>query len=405
VILKRLEIENIRSYWKQTFDFPMGTILFEGDIGSGKSTILNAIEFALFGLGSQRGSSLLRLGTKKGSTTLTFHVENKQYKIHRSLIKKGKSIVHGDDGYIESERRRVSLSTTELKERILKILNFNEPTSPRAQSVIYRYAVFTPQEEMKEILQQNPDKRLETLRKAFGVEDYRIAGDNAQNTNRVIKQKISFFKGQTSDLDQKEKDLEITKKEIAKISKQIVDEREDEKRLDKQTKEIIEKLEKYQKTKQKIENLQENVIPLLKREIREKTKRQQNLKEENDMLIKRISENQPTIKDLDRFEQPTDENESTLLEELEKARGEDRELRRKEAEIDVKLKDYLSIEEKGVCPTCDRLTDTKEFKEKIDEKIKSKNELLEKIKGQEKKIKEISFLQRKLQEYLTFQRK
>ena len=49
MIVKKLVLNNIRSYKNQAIDFPLGRTLFEGDIGSGKSTILMAIEFALFG--------------------------------------------------------------------------------------------------------------------------------------------------------------------------------------------------------------------------------------------------------------------------------------------------------------------------------------------------------------------
>jgi exonuclease SbcC len=68
MILKSLRLENIRSYTEQTVDFPMGITLFEGDIGSGKSTILMAIEFALFGLGSEKGGALLKAGAKKAAS-------------------------------------------------------------------------------------------------------------------------------------------------------------------------------------------------------------------------------------------------------------------------------------------------------------------------------------------------
>ena len=59
MIVKKLKLENIRSYKSQVVEFPLGRTLFEGDIGSGKSTILMAIEFALFGLGSEKPGSLL----------------------------------------------------------------------------------------------------------------------------------------------------------------------------------------------------------------------------------------------------------------------------------------------------------------------------------------------------------
>jgi exonuclease SbcC len=90
VILKSLRMENIRSYDEQTVTFPMGTTLFEGDIGSGKSTILMAIEFALFGLGSEKGGALLKAGAKKGLVKLGFEVDGKEYEACRSLERKAR---------------------------------------------------------------------------------------------------------------------------------------------------------------------------------------------------------------------------------------------------------------------------------------------------------------------------
>ena len=45
-----LTLKNIRSYKDAKIEFPTGTVMLSGDIGSGKSTILLAIEFALFGV-------------------------------------------------------------------------------------------------------------------------------------------------------------------------------------------------------------------------------------------------------------------------------------------------------------------------------------------------------------------
>ena len=59
--LKKLKIRNIRSYKEGEIDFPEGSTLLMGDIGSGKTSILLAIEFALFGLQpGQKGNSILR---------------------------------------------------------------------------------------------------------------------------------------------------------------------------------------------------------------------------------------------------------------------------------------------------------------------------------------------------------
>jgi DNA repair protein SbcC/Rad50 len=209
MIFKTLRMENIRSYENLTnIKFPLGTSLFEGDIGSGKSTILMAIEFALFGLGNQKGDSLLRKGSKKGSVHLRFAVGDNDYQVKRSLIRnENDGSVRQDKGVFGVNGKKIHLSPSEIKEKILDILNFKEPLNPRSQSVIFRYAVYTPQEEMKYILSQKPDLRLQTLRKAFGIEDYKIAAENATLISRLIKQKVSFLEGQTADISEKKNEL------------------------------------------------------------------------------------------------------------------------------------------------------------------------------------------------------
>ena len=71
MIIKSIRLNNIRSYLDESIDFPLGSTLLAGDIGSGKSTVLQAIEFALFGT---RGAAaqLLRHGQDTGSVELAF---------------------------------------------------------------------------------------------------------------------------------------------------------------------------------------------------------------------------------------------------------------------------------------------------------------------------------------------
>src|ERR1700756_2360959 len=88
MIIKKLVLKNIRSYKDQIIDFPLGKTLFEGDIGSGKSTILMAIEFGLFGLGSEKAGSLLRAGENDGSVSVVFESGGKEYAVQRHLVKK-----------------------------------------------------------------------------------------------------------------------------------------------------------------------------------------------------------------------------------------------------------------------------------------------------------------------------
>ena len=61
MFLKKISLKNIRSYESAEIEFSQGSTLLSGDIGSGKTSVLLAIEFALFGLQpGQKGASLLK---------------------------------------------------------------------------------------------------------------------------------------------------------------------------------------------------------------------------------------------------------------------------------------------------------------------------------------------------------
>ena len=200
MILKYIKLENIRSYAEQEITFSRGTTLFGGDIGSGKSSILMGIEFALFGLGSQKGGGLLSKRKDRGSVTLDFEVDGRLYQVTRGLIRRNGAVSQDSKrSHLWEDGVEEALSPTDLKQRILKILGFNEPPNPRAESRIFRYAVFTPQEEIKHIL-NDPRDRLETIRKAFRIEDYRDATENAGARCRPAKSAHPRTQGKIQEL-------------------------------------------------------------------------------------------------------------------------------------------------------------------------------------------------------------
>ncbi|HEY6283139.1 MAG TPA: AAA family ATPase, partial [Nitrososphaerales archaeon] len=146
---------NVRSHGHSLIKFPAGKTLLEGDIGSGKSSVLMAIEFALFGLGSDSGNSVLRLGHDNGEVRLVFDVDGSEYEVRRRLQRKSGKVQQAG-GELKTPEETLVLSPSELKEKVLEVLEFNEAPDPKALSWIYRYAVYTPQEEMKYILNLVP---------------------------------------------------------------------------------------------------------------------------------------------------------------------------------------------------------------------------------------------------------
>ena len=221
MILNSIKIENIRSYNEEVIDFPRGITLFEGDIGSGKSTILMGIEFALFGLGSQKPEALLAKKAEQGSITLNFTVDKENYEVKRTLKRKSGSVSQdAKNTYIKIGDEKEPLSPSELKQRVLQILKFNEPSGATAVSKIFRYAVYTPQEEMKQVL-SDTEKRLETIRRAFGVEDYKTAAENAKGLTTELKLQIARFEERARGIEDFDKNIEDANKQISEIEKEI----------------------------------------------------------------------------------------------------------------------------------------------------------------------------------------
>ena len=179
MLLKSIKLNNIRSYLDQQIDFPTGSLLLSGDIGSGKSTILLAIEFALFGSKPSElpASSLLRYGKKEGSVELNFELKGKNIIIKRNL-KHSKNGIKQEVGYIITDGIKKELSPIEMKSQVFDLLGYPKDLVAKGKDLIYRYTVYTPQEEMKRILMEDKDTRLNTLRKVFNIDKYKKIREN-----------------------------------------------------------------------------------------------------------------------------------------------------------------------------------------------------------------------------------
>ncbi|MCE7743622.1 MAG: AAA family ATPase [Candidatus Heimdallarchaeota archaeon] len=412
MIIKSLTLENIRSYKNCIIDFSLGTTLFEGDIGSGKSSILMAIEFALFGLSSEKGVSLLRTNEKKGSVTLTIDIEGKSYEIFRSLVEKKQGKIHQAKGYIKTDDGVMDLSTSEMKVKILDILNFNEPTNPRAHSVIYRYAVFTPQEEMKKILWMKSADRLQTFRKILGIENYRIAINNCTKLIREIKRKKERFDTLSEDLDEKKVDYKEKLVEEKTKKSQLEKDELQEKEIQKEKEELTEQIEKLQKEKDDLAKIIGANPQLEKRIEREKNtlgKRKEAIQKHQKEITEKIN---PELQILEKLKSPTTKEEQELKDEKVALEKKLKKFEANISRINSKIKDYESIKETQKCPMCDRKADIKEYQDKIDQlkkeekgANKKKSEIQKKIEQSTRLIEDIREYNKKIEGKKGFQKR
>lgn len=219
MILNKIKLRNIRSYTNQEINFPEGSTLLAGNIGSGKSTILLAIDFALFGLRRGTGAALLRNGEDEGEVELHFELNGKDVVINRPL-KKGVGITQ-EAGFVMVDGIKKQGTAIELKQKILELLNYPQELLTKSKSLIYKYTVYIPQEEMKTILLGEKEIRLDALRKIFGVDKYKLVQENTDVFISFLKQTRKEYEGKISDLEEKKMRYSLIGKETDDLGRQI----------------------------------------------------------------------------------------------------------------------------------------------------------------------------------------
>ncbi len=378
MLLKSIKLHNIRSYEDLEINFPLDSVLLAGDIGSGKSTILLAIEFAIFGAkkGELPAYTLLRHNKKEGSSELRMQIDNKDVIIKRTL-KRGSNEIRQEAGYIIINGMKREGTAEELRAIMLELLGYPKDLIKKGKDMIYRYTVYTPQEEMKKILYDDKETRLDTLRKVFGIDKYKRIRENSKIIVLTLKEKKKHLEGFTQNLGYKKIELEERKKEIVDIEKKIS--------------EILPKIEELKR----FINQKKDVLDSIEKEIKElnELKRELSIIEAN--LVNKIEQNNRLSEELKRFEiqiqELNKELEGKKIEELEniekRTEYKEKELEeveinykniiKKEKELEVKIDNYTDTIKKiqllDVCPLCGQ---------KVDEAHKNNVHLSEKKKSE-----------------------
>jgi len=344
----------------------------------------------LFGLGSQKAESLLSKKYESGSVILDFSVDGEKYEIKRTLVRKNSGVNQDPkNSWIKIDGEKELLSPSELKQRVLQVLKFNEPADPKAESKIFRYAIFTPQEAMKEVLFDSR-RRLETIRKAFGIEDYSIAHSNAREVLTEIKSKSAVLKERFSDITQLESEIAESKKCISKLELEIFQNEKDNTILKVDERKKVLELKELQsrnndlvKLESRKENLKEKIetgksrINSIEHEFADN---EMELKEDNEKLEKLLEIKKPEttksipeiIKEIKKFQE--------INNELIKLKSEKESLSDDISRLKEKFGEKINSDLNSMQNTLNDLQGEKEslakFADEIDEK-------LDKVKGQQ----------------------
>jgi len=216
-------MENYKKYRDHTLEFSEGLTGIIGRNGSGKSTIFDAISFALYGdvRGEKETIRYSKAGEKDPvAVTLVFEIDAKSYKVVREL--RGKSLTakaylyDADDTLIADTARGVNAE-------VIRLIGMNKEA--------FMHTVFASQKELTALSGLKNEERKKIIRKLLGLEKIDKIEQEIRarltDLNREIRNyaEILLSKEEVKALEEekegKSKEAETLKKEVEKVAKEF----------------------------------------------------------------------------------------------------------------------------------------------------------------------------------------
>ncbi|MBI5253614.1 MAG: AAA family ATPase [Euryarchaeota archaeon] len=273
MIIEEVEIKNFRSHRSSKIKFDQGISVIVGDNGSGKTSILEAVNFALFKQkpNNINADDLIRRGTEEAEVSVTFHSNGRKYRVMRGrkLGKASGSALYQDEKLLVRGEDEVTLE-------VEKILGVN--------GELFTSAVYIKQGEIDGLISAAPAVRKEQVGRLLGAQDLENAYKNMRELIGEYDMRFEKFQTVPEDIKKTEEKIKKEKQEIAQLSEEIkIIERnlsEKRRRFEEKEKEIaqLEKLKDLLNAREKnlaeIENLDEKIkkIESYERELKETEK-------------------------------------------------------------------------------------------------------------------------------------
>ena len=188
---------------------------------------------------------------------MEFEVEDKKIVVERNL-KRGKAISQ-DSCSITIDGDKRDLSVTELKDKILELLNYPKEFSKK-QNLLYKFTVYTPQEEMKQIILEDPETRTNTLRYVFGIDKYKkilentsILASKLREEKRIKEAVVENMEQDKTVLISKEEEVEAKHYNLVSIEKELFIKKQERKKIQEEKEQILEKIDEKRRLQQEIE--------------------------------------------------------------------------------------------------------------------------------------------------------
>ncbi|HSB84629.1 MAG TPA: AAA family ATPase [Nitrosarchaeum sp.] len=186
-MITSIELGDFLSHSETKLEFGNGVTVFVGQNGAGKSSIIDAITFALFGQHTRKSNrGLIKRGANQGFAKVEFNINGKQYQAVRKIDNKGglaaKFTEKNNEEFLEiaaGERKQFGESMTNEVEKIIG-LGFEK----------LKIASIVQQGELNAIIKAKPKEFKELLNAIIGIDRLDIASESMKTVNKDFREKI-----------------------------------------------------------------------------------------------------------------------------------------------------------------------------------------------------------------------
>jgi exonuclease SbcC len=216
-------MQNYKKYRNHTLEFAEGLTGIIGCNGSGKSTIFDAISFALYGdaRGEKETIRYAKAGDKEAVVVaLVFEIDAKSYKVVREL--RGKSLTAKAHLY-DTDDTLMADTARGVTSEIIRLIGMNKEA--------FMHTVFASQKELTALSGLKNEERKKIIRKLLGLEKIDKIEQEIRSRLTDLNRDIRSFaeillsdtevKALEEEKDIKSKEVEALKKEVEKIVKEF----------------------------------------------------------------------------------------------------------------------------------------------------------------------------------------
>ena len=351
-MLRSIELVNFLSHGDNTISLNPGITVFMGHNGSGKSSVIDGLTFALFGKHTRpNNKELVKYGESKGQASVEFSINGKDYKATRNLTAKGAltarfyDITDGKEDLI-AEGERVQLGNDTMSNAIESTIGLDFEK--------IKIASIVQQGELEKIIKAKPKEFKELLNSIITI-------DKLDDANTAMKEVREQFRTHVkTEFGYDDEDMDIVSKNISDFEKDIEESEPLKEKL------VLEKTDKEKiisELKQKIEKLQAqesmiNQLETRKTEMFEYARQKiVDIGDKNEEIEGKIQECEHSFSIISN----SGELESQIQEgkaELDKIAKGILEFSNKQSKLDanVSLAEKLKLKD-GKCPVCDSEVD------------------------------------------------